>query len=228
MNPLALIAEDEETIAEILDRYLVREGFRTARALEGQVALDLHALLRPDIVLLDVMMPKVDGWAVLGEIRRRGATPVVMMTALDQDIDKLQGLRMGADDYVVKPFSPLEVVARVQAVLRRTAGMAPDRVIRLGGLEVDPVSYIVSVRSGETLRPLDLTLTEFRIIEFMARHPKRVFTRGEIVDACLPGEEVLERTVDSHMSKLRHKLKTAGLGDVVSGVRGVGYRLDIQ
>ncbi len=228
MNPLALIAEDEETIAEILDRYLVREGFRTARALDGQVALDLHALLRPDIVLLDVMMPKVDGWAVLGEIRRRGATPVVMMTALDQDIDKLQGLRMGADDYVVKPFSPLEVVARAQAVLRRTAGMAPDRVIRLGGLEVDPLSYLVSVRSGQTLKPLDVTLTEFRIIEFMARHPKRVFTRGEIVDACLPGEEVLERTVDSHMSKLRHKLKAAGLGDVVSGVRGVGYRLDMQ
>jgi two-component system response regulator AdeR len=228
MNPLALIVEDEAAIAEILDRYLVREGFRTARAHDGQVALDLHALLRPDIVLLDVVMPKLDGWAVLGEIRRRGSTPVVMMTALDQDIDKLQGLRMGADDYVVKPFSPPEVVARVQAVLRRTAGMVPDRVIRLGGLEVDPVSYIVSVRSQDGLKPLDLTLTEFRIIEFMARHPKRVFTRGELVDACLPGEEVLERTVDSHMSKLRHKLKTAGLGDVVSGVRGVGYRLDMQ
>lgn len=228
MNPLALIAEDEAAIAEILDRYLVREGFRTARAQDGQVALDLHALLRPDIVLLDVMMPKVDGWAVLGEIRRRGATPVVMMTALDQDIDKLQGLRMGADDYVVKPFNPVEVVARVQAVLRRTSGMSPDRVIRLGRLEVDPASYIVAVRSEGALKPLDLTLTEFRIIEFMARHPRRVFTRGELVDACLPGEEVLERTVDSHMSKLRHKLKTAGLGDVVSGVRGVGYRLDMH
>ncbi|NQE64433.1 response regulator [Caulobacter sp. RHG1] len=228
MTPLALIAEDEAAIAEILDRYLVREGFRTARAQDGQVALDLHALLKPDILLLDVMLPRLDGWAVLGEVRRRGTTPVVMMTALDQDIDKLQGLRMGADDYVVKPFNPVEVVARVQAVLRRTAGLSPDRVIRQGKLEVDPVSYLVSVRGDDGLRPLDLTLTEFRIIEFMARHPRRVFTRGELVDACLPGEEVLERTVDSHMSKLRFKLKAAGLDDVVRGVRGVGYRLDVR
>lgn len=119
-------------------------------------------------------------------------------------------------------------MARVQAVLRRTAGIAPDRVIRLGALEVDPISYIVSVRLQGASKPLDLTLTEFRVIEFMARHLRRVFTRGEIVDACLPGEEVQERTVDSHMSKLRHKLKIAGLGDVLSGVRGVGYRLDMQ
>ena len=122
MSALALVVEDEIDIAEILDRYLKREGFRTARAGDGQNALELHALLRPDVVLLDVGLPRQDGWAVLSEIRRTSDTPVIMMTALDQDIDKLQALRMGADDYVVKPFNPSELVARAQAILRRSMG----------------------------------------------------------------------------------------------------------
>lgn len=228
MNALALIAEDEAEIAEILDLYFKREGFRTARATDGQTALDLHALLRPDVVLLDVMMPRLDGWAVLTEIRRLGDTPVIMMTALDQDIDKLQALRMGADDYVVKPFNPSELVARAQAVLRRTAGASSDRILRVGPLEIDPRGYHVSViRNGET-RELSLSLTEFRLLEFMARQPMRVFGRGELVDACLPGEEVLDRTVDSHMSKLRRKLRAVGAPDLISGVRGVGYRLGLR
>lgn len=225
MTPLALIVEDEAAIAEILDRYLVQGGFRTARASDGQVALDLHALLKPDVVLLDVMMPKIDGWGVLAEMRRRGSTPVLMMTALDQDIDKLQALRMGADDYVVKPFNPLEVVARAQAVLRRAAGSDQARLLRVGPLEIDPASYLASLTVDAKTVPLELTLTEFRLLEFMARHPMRVFSRGELVDACLPGEEVLDRTVDSHMSKLRRKLKAAGVEGLLSGVRGVGYRL---
>lgn len=225
MSALVLIAEDEPEIAETLDRYLVREGFRTARAGDGQVALDLHAALKPDIVLLDVMMPRLDGWAVLAEIRRRGGTLVIVMTALDQDIDKLQALRMGADDYVVKPYNPLEVVARTHALLRRTGAGAPDRILRVGPIEVDPVSYIATVITDGVPRDLELTLTEYRLLEFMARQPMRVFTRGELVDACLPGEEVLERTVDSHISKLRRKLEVLGAGDLLKGVRGVGYRL---
>lgn len=127
MTALVLIAEDEPEIAEILDAYLAREGFRTAVAADGRVALDLHAALKPDLVLLDVGMPKLDGWSVLGELRRRGETPVIMITALDQDIDKLQALRIGADDYVVKPFNPVEVVARVRAVLRRAAPLEAVR-----------------------------------------------------------------------------------------------------
>lgn len=226
MNALALIAEDEAAIAEILDRYLAREGFRTARAADGQVALDLHSALKPDVVLLDVMMPKMDGWAVLAEIRRRGDTPVIMMTALDQDIDKVQALRMGADDYVVKPFNPIEIAARAQAVLRRTAGAGGGRVLRVGPLEIDPSSYRVSLETAQGRTAVNLTLTEFRILEFMGRYPTRVFTRSEIVDACLQGEDVLERTVDSHMSKLRKKLTLEGGGELVTGVRGVGYRLD--
>lgn len=116
---LILIAEDEPEIADILAAYLARSGLRSVHAADGREALELHLSLKPDLVLLDVQMPHVDGWKALSEIRHRGDTPVIMLTALDQDIDKLMGLRIGADDYVVKPFNPAEVVARTQAVLRR-------------------------------------------------------------------------------------------------------------
>ena len=117
---LVLIAEDEAEIAEILAAYLQRHGLRTLHAADGREALAMHQTCKPDLLLLDVQMPQLDGWQVLSEIRARGDTPVIMLTALDQDLDKLMGLRMGADDYVVKPFNPAEVVARVQAVLRRS------------------------------------------------------------------------------------------------------------
>src|SRR5581483_8249741 len=117
---LILIAEDEPEIAEILAAYLTRNGLRSVHAPDGRKALELHLALKPNLVLLDVQMPHVDGWQVLAEIRHRGDTPVIMLTALDQDVDKLTGLRIGADDYVVKPFNPAEVVARVEAVLRRS------------------------------------------------------------------------------------------------------------
>ncbi|WEK39480.1 MAG: response regulator [Candidatus Brevundimonas colombiensis] len=228
MSALALVVEDEIDIAEILDRYLKREGFRTARAGDGQNALELHTLLRPDVVLLDVGLPRQDGWAVLSEIRRTSDTPVIMMTALDQDIDKLQALRMGADDYVVKPFNPSELVARAQAILRRSMGGNVNRVLRIGPLEIDPRGYLASVvQEGGTVK-LSLSLTEFRLLEFMARQPLRVFSRSELVDACLPGEDVLDRTVDSHMFNLRRKLRTAGAPDMINGVRGVGYRMDAR
>lgn len=228
MTALVLIAEDEPEIAEILGAYLSREGFRTASAADGRVALDLHAALKPDLVLLDVGLPKVDGWTVLGELRRRGETPVIMITALDQDIDKLQALRIGADDYVVKPFNPVEVVARAKAVLRRAGGGGAARVLRVGRLELDLESYVArSLGSGRDEK-LTLTLTEFRILAHMARSPTRVFSRGELADACLNGQDVLERTVDSHLSKLRRKLDDAGAADLLQGVRGVGYRLGLE
>ncbi|WLI26078.1 response regulator [Pseudomonas simiae] len=130
---LVLIAEDEPEIADILIAYLKRSGFRTAHALDGRRALELHLSLKPDLMLLlDVLMPHVDGWQVLAEVRHRGNTPVIMLTAQDQDMDKLMGLRIGADDYIVKPFNPAEVVARTQAVLRRsvnyTSGCQRQRV----------------------------------------------------------------------------------------------------
>jgi len=221
MNPLALIAEDARDIADILRAYLEREGFRTVQAGDGRTALDLHLALKPDVLLLGLSMPLVDGWEVLSEVRRRGSTPVLVITALDQDLDKLQALRVGADDYVVKPFNPVEVVARVKAVLRRAGTGAAAGILRVGPVEIDTVAHLVRTDRGEVA----LTLTEFRLLCHMARTPTRVFSRSELVDACLPGSDALDRTVDSHISKLRRKLEQAGAADMPEGVRGVGYRL---
>lgn len=227
MAALVLIAEDDPQISEILDAYLVREGLRTVRAADGRVATDLHEVLKPDLVLLDVTMPYRDGWEVLAEIRRRGATPVIMISALDQDIDRLQGLRFGADDYIVKPFNPAEVVARVKAVLRRTSSVADAAVLRVDRLTVDLESYQVHVDEDGTAHYLNLTLSEFRILAYLARAPFKVYSRSELVDACLPGGDALERTVDSHVSNIRRKLEQAGADGFLPSVRGVGYRLAV-
>lgn len=227
MNALILITEDESEIADILRAYLEREGFRTVHAANGRVALDLHLSLKPDLVLLDVQMPILDGWDVLAELRRRDSTPVIMLTALDQDLDKLQALRIGADDYVVKPFNALEVVARVRAVLRRGAGAAESKMLRVGRIAIDLESHLATVEGpGGAVSPA-LTLTEFRLLAHMARHPLRVFARSELVDACMPGSDALDRTVDSHVSNLRRKLGQAGAEDLLVNVRGVGYRLGV-
>ncbi|MFN3499734.1 MAG: response regulator [Pannonibacter indicus] len=225
MTALVLIAEDDDEISAILDAYLVREGFRTVQARDGRTALDLHLALKPDLVLLDVTMPRLDGWEVLAELRRRGTTPAIMITALDKDIDRLQGLRIGADDYVVKPFNPIEVVARAKAVLRRSGVASAAGVLRAGNLAIDLDAYEASFDDGAGPVRLSLTLTEFRILAHMARSPARVFTRSELVDACLPGSDALDRTVDSHLSKLRKKLEQAGATGLLPGVRGIGYRL---
>lgn len=224
-NALVLVVEDEAEIAEIMAAYLEREGFRCVRAIDGRTALELHRALKPDIVLLDVGLPRTDGWQVLAELRHRGDTPVIMITALDQDIDKLQALRIGADDYIVKPCNPVEVVARVRAVLRRTWGAGSKGILRAGPVRIDIESHVASVVSGEEIIHLNLTLTEYRLLAHMAGAPMRVFARSELVDACLPGGDALDRTVDSHISKLRRKLADAGVEDMPTGVRGVGYRL---
>ena len=171
-------------------------------------------------------MPRMDGWQVLSEIRHRGSTPVIMLTALDQDLDKLTGLRIGADDYVVKPFNPAEVVARTQAVLRRASQAEHEvpSVLRVDGFEIDLEHHEASVRIGRRQHALALTLTEFKLLAYLARAPRRVFTRDELLHACLPEGDTLERTVDSHISKLRKKLENLGVEGVPHGVRGVGYK----
>ncbi len=227
VQALVLIVEDEPDIADILQAYLARAGLRTLHAADGRRALDMHATMKPDLVLLDVKMPKLDGWQVLSEIRHRGPTPVIMLTAMDQDIDKLMGLRFGADDYVVKPFNPAEVVARTQAVLRRTLNDAhhPPQVLRIPPFEIDLEQHEASVQVNGSSHTLALTLTEFRLLTHLARAPKRVCTRAELLAACLPEGEAMERTVDSHISKLRKKLEDLGINGMPASIRGVGYRL---
>lgn len=225
-NNLILIVEDEHEIASILKSYLEREGFRTITAGDGEIALTHLQMVKPDLVLLDVQMPKRDGFSVLAEIRRLGSTPVIMTTARAEDLDKLSALQIGADDYVVKPFNPMEVVARVKAVLRRVHGaLAGQDILRVSSLEIDTTSYTVKVATLDSTENVDLTLTEYRIAEHLARAPRRVFTRSELVDACMPDSDALERTVDSHVSNLRRKLELAGAPGLFPVVRGVGYRL---
>tara|TARA_R110002020_G_scaffold178334_2_gene371310 strand:- start:2537 stop:3220 length:684 start_codon:yes stop_codon:yes gene_type:complete len=222
-NQLILIIEDDIEIVRILQAYFERDGFRTIAATDPLTGLAHHQRLKPDLVVLDVKMPKMDGYETLAAIRRADDTPVIMLTALAEDLDKLQALRLGADDYVVKPFNPLEIVARARAVLRRTQGGRHSTVLRAGRLSIDTEAHTVLVDGA----PLAVTLTEFRLLAHMIRSPNRVFERGELIDACLPEGEAMDRTVDSHMRNLRRKLATAGLPDLLAGVRGVGYRLDV-
>ncbi len=227
---LILIAEDENEIAQILAAYLQRSGLRTAHARDGREALDLQHRLKPDLVLLDVQMPGLDGWQVLREVRHRGSTPVIMLTAMDQDLDKLTGLRIGADDYVVKPFNPAEVVARVEAVLRRSGNDPPGAqpTLQAGRLRVDLERHEATVVRAGSPHVLDLTLTEFKLLASLMRAPQRVFGRAELLAACLPEGDTLERTVDSHISRLRRKIEHAGLPGVPESVRGVGYRIGLD
>ncbi len=227
-NDLILIVEDERQIAEIFVAFFEREGFRTVTAADGDMALDLHHMLTPDLVVLDVKLPKRDGIEVLAEIRRRGNTPVIMSTALGEDLEKLTALKIGADDYLVKPFNPLELVARAKAVLRRATDLdGRGNVIRISDIEIDLVAHEIRlVDSAGATSAIDVTPTEFRILSHMARAPRKAFARSEILDACLPADgNALERTVDSHISKLRAKLESAGALGFLAGVRGVGYRL---
>ncbi len=223
-SQLVLIVEDEPDIADLLEAYLRREQFRTERASDGSSAVRLHRAARPDLVLLDVNLPEFDGFEVLRQIRETAQTPVIMLTALSQDLDKLLGLKLGADDYVVKPFSPLEVVARVKAVLRRVGLQAATQPLRLSNLELDPVAVRVRVAGN----PLDITMTEYRILEHLMRHPNRAFTRAELLEVALPDSEALERVIDTHLGNLRKKLELAGMPDIIQTVRGMGFRLCLE
>jgi two-component system response regulator AdeR len=224
---LVLIIEDEPEIVDIVRAYLARDGLRTASAGDGREGLRQHLALKPDLVLLDVQMPEPDGWQVLAELRRRGDTPVIMLTAHDQDLDKLLALRVGADDYVVKPFNPAEVVARVRAVLRRSraGGTGSAGMLRCGPLEIDLDTHQARAVADGASTLLPLTLTEFRLAVYLARNPQRVVSRAELLAGCLPEGDALERTVDSHISKLRRKLEDAGVAGMPYSLRGVGYRM---
>ncbi len=226
-NTLVLVAEDEPDILDILISYLDRAGFRTISARDGALALTLFWQVNPDIVLLDVKMPKLDGIEVLRDIRRKSDIPIIMITAMSEDIEKISALRLGADDYIIKPFNTLEVVERVKAVLRRTHGsIGKSRTINIGPIVVDSTTHAVFVKDGSARKHVSLTHTEFLLIEHMANAPRRAYSRLELVDACLPEGDALERTIDSHVSNARKKLHKAGAIGFLETVRGVGYRLE--
>lgn len=223
-----LVVEDEYDIGDIIEHYLKREGMQVLRAMNGKQAIEIHASQSIDLILLDIKLPELNGWEVLSKIRQKAQTPVIMLTALDQDIDKVMALRIGADDFVVKPFNPNEVVARVQAVLRRAQQnqQAQNRNLLYKNIEIHSDLHSVYVRQQDKKIMLNLTLTEYKILLLMIDQPYKVFTRGELMNHCLPDSDALERTVDSHVSKLRKKLEEHGLQNMLINVRGVGYRLD--
>lgn len=218
---VALVVEDEPEIAQLVRRYLEREGFRVEVAADGAQALEAFARARPDVVVLDLMLPGTDGWEVCRRIRERSRCAVVMLTARDAVEDRVQGLELGADDYVTKPFSPRELVARVRAVLRRQRWGGRE-VLRVGDLVVDFRRRRVR-RSG---RPVPLTSTEWRVLEALASQPGHVLTRWQIIDRVY-GEsfEGFERTVDVHVKNLRQKLEpNPQQPRYVLTVHGVGYK----
>ncbi|HEY6102963.1 MAG TPA: response regulator transcription factor, partial [bacterium] len=200
-----LVVEDEAEIADVVRQYLERDGYRVAVCGDGTQALAELARLRPDLVLLDVMLPGQDGYEVCRRIRAQGSTPVIMLTARDEEHDKLIGLALGADDYITKPFSPREVVARVRAVLRRARnGDASVPVLRVHDLEIDAERHVVR-RGGDIIR---LTPTEFKLLQTLAAQPGRAFTRLQLIDQVQGyAFEGYERTVDAHVKNLRQKLE---------------------
>ena len=224
-KPQILIIEDEEDIRELVSYNLKRESFAVTEAGSGEAGLKAVAKKKPDLILLDLMLPGKDGLQICRELKQSDASrdiPVVMMTARGEESDIVTGLELGAEDYIVKPFSPKVLVARVKAVLRRKAAPAAtdaEDVLRIYDLVIHPGRHEVTV--GGT--PVDLTATEFGLVHFLARRPGWVFTRYQIVDA-VHGEDypVTERSVDVQIVGLRKKLKKAG--DYIETVRGIGYR----
>ncbi len=220
---LIAIVEDEASIADILDAYLQREGYDTWCLRTGREAETWLASARPDLILMDLMLPDLDGLTLCRAVRARSDVPIVMVTARVEEIDRLLGLELGADDYVCKPFSPREVVARVKAVLRRTAPAAPGSA---PAIEIDEAAMLVRLHGTR----LDLTPTEFRLFRALARRPGRVLSRGDLLDAVSDRDrDVIDRSVDSHVKNLRRKLAAAsGQRDVIQSIYGVGYRLEIE
>jgi DNA-binding response OmpR family regulator len=216
-----LVVDDEPNIVELLRLYLEKEGFAVIAARDGDEGLALHARHEPDLVVLDLMLPGIDGFEVCREIRRRGPTPVLMLTARTDDVDAIVGLELGADDYVTKPFNPRALVARVKAILRRTATTASGaRPIEVGPLRIDPRRREARVDE----RRLELRAREFDLLAALARDPGVVLTRDALLEDVwgtdFPGET---RTVDVHVAELRKKLGDDG--PPIETVRGVGYRL---
>ncbi|WP_145003715.1 response regulator [Pseudomonas oryzihabitans] len=224
-DKLILIVEDDPDSASVLEAYLLRDGFAVVLAEDGRQGLELFQRRQPDLVLLDMMLPRLGGTEVLAQIRRAGDTPVIMVTAIGDEPEKLGALRYGADDYVVKPYNPKEVVARVHAVLRR-CHQAPrdERWLRQGALTVDLESFSALVDQAGQPRALELTPTEFGLLATLMRTPHKAFTREELLERCLPESEALARVVDTHLHNLRRKLEAAGIPGVPVTVRAVGYR----
>lgn len=229
MSPMPqriLIVDDDPHIRQLLVFALEKAGFATAEAQDGEAALAMAAETPPDLVVLDINMPRMDGLEVCRRLRAEGDLPILFLSSRDEEIDRILGIELGADDYVVKPFSPREVTARVAAILRRARSATPrseaQGKLARGRLSLDPDAWSAAWDGQE----LALTVTEFGILRTLAAAPSKVFTRDAIIDRLRgPGFAITDRTVDSHVRNLRGKFAGLGGHDVIETRAGVGYRL---
>ncbi len=220
-----LIVDDDPHIRQLLAFALEKAGFITCEASDGEAALAVATEAAPDLVVLDINMPRMDGLEVCRRLRAEGDLPILFLSSRDEEIDRVLGIELGADDYVIKPFSPREVVARVGAILRRARGAGkadPESRLARGRLSLDPDAWSAAWDGEE----LPLTVTEFGILRTLAAAPTKVFTRDAIIDRLRgPGFAITDRTVDSHVRNLRGKFASLGGHDVIETRAGVGYRL---
>lgn len=216
-----LVVDDEHNIIELARLYLEQEGFTVEEACDGSEALDKIRTVKPAVVVLDLMLPEIDGWEVCRRTRAQSEVPIIMLTARSDDVDKIVGLELGADDYLTKPFNPRELVARVKAILRRhERSVQPGRIIHLGELTIDPASREVTL----VAEPVRLRAKEFDLLHTLAQHRAQVLSREQLLDLVWGYDYYGEtRTVDVHVAHLRKKL--SGSEVEIETVRGVGYKL---
>ena len=226
MSDTILIVDDEQHIIDLAKMYIEVEGFKTASATDGKAALQKILSEKPQLVVLDLMLPGMDGWEVCRRVRAESDVPIIMLTARSDDIDRIVGLELGADDYLTKPFNPRELVARIKAILRRTERKpsAPsDLVLTFDNLSIYPERRIVTVDG----KPVSLRVKEFDLLLTLAENKGVVFTREKLLDVVWGYDFAGEtRTVDVHIAHLRHKLR--GMRPTIETVWGVGYRLDVE
>jgi DNA-binding response OmpR family regulator len=225
-----MIVDDDKNICELLRLYLEKEGYETRLAYDGEAAFAAFEEASPDLVLLDIMMPKQDGWETCRKIRAASQAPIIMLTAKGETFDKVLGLELGADDYIVKPFDTKEVVARIKAVLRRSAAQSKEKSgdtkrVRFENLELDLSKYELKIK-GETV---EAPPKEMELLYFLASHPGRVFTRDQLLDEVWGFEYYGDsRTIDVHVKRLREKLEGASGQWSLKTVWGVGYKFEVR
>ena len=221
MPPLILVVDDEPKVTRLARDYLEKNGYRVVTAADGQSALIVARREKPDLIILDLMLPNIDGREVCRILRRESDVPIIMLTALSEEIDQVTGLEIGADDYITKPFSPRAMVARVRALLRRTHGdIKTPSLIRAGGLEIDTEKYNATFNGN----PLKLTPNEFKLLVLLASRPGQTLTREQLLDDLHGAAFSVDRSIDSHIKNLRKKLENASGTSMIETVYSIGYR----
>lgn len=224
--PTILVVDDEELVQDLIRLYLEKEGFRVVEARDGVEALSKLRADSPDLVILDIMLPKMDGWEVCREIRKNHTTPIIMLTAKGEELNRVLGLELGADDYVSKPFSPIELVARVKALLRRSAlaGRGEAKVLSYPGMIIDYNSHRVEVDGSEVA----LAPKEFDLLWFLASNPGRLYNREQLLQNVWNYDYLGDpRTVDTHIKRLREKLEVDSKKWHIRTVWGLGYKFEV-